>query len=144
MSPDEILALLLFLLTGGCTIGIVLVVSAVTLVPFALLGWFLYTRSKRASAVRQVSQDWPSVTGEVIKSRVEVMGGERTTVRPRIVYKYTVDGQQYQGDQIRAGDKFWSVRRSQDAYKLIDHYPVGATVVVYYNPVDPAESALER
>jgi len=31
-----------------------------------------------------------------------------------------------------------------DAQKTIERYPVGAQVMVYYNPANPAESALER
>lgn len=82
--------------------------------------------------------------GTIIKSRVEVSGGENTTVSPKVIYTYEVRGKLYQCDQIRAGDKFWSVSSSQSAYQTIDQYPEGLDVTVYYNPNNPEEAALER
>lgn len=144
METEAWLALLIFLLTGGCTLGISLVVSALVLLPFILIGRYLLKRSKQAGDMRQASQDWRTTTGKVLKSRVEVRGGDHTSVKPRIIYEYTVFGQMYQSEQIRAGDKFLTMRTSRQAYDLTDRYPVDATVTVYYNPANPAESALER
>ena len=94
--------------------------------------------------MRQASQDWLSTTGQVIKSRVEVRGGDHASVDPHLVYEYAISGQMYRGEQIRAGDKYGTVRTSKSAYTLIDRYPLDTRVTVYYNPANPAESALER
>ena len=138
----------MLLIFGGGTvfaiIGSVVISILCTIVPIAGVGWLVYTRWKKASALRLASQTWASTTGTVIKSRVEVSGGESTTVMPRVVFEYRVGAHQFQGDQIRAGDRHWAVSSSKDAYDTIDRYPVGAAVRVYYNPLNPAESALER
>jgi hypothetical protein len=115
-----------------------------TVVPFGAVGWYLYNQNKKAKAVKQASLSWLPTMGTVIKSRVEVSGGENSTVSPKVIYTYEVRGQLYQCDQIRAGDKFWSVSSSQTAYETIDRYPEGLDVTVYYNPANPAEATLER
>ncbi|HBY07458.1 MAG TPA: hypothetical protein DEH22_06600 [Chloroflexi bacterium] len=135
-------------LFGGGTILIVIVSIMLSIlcaiVPIALIIWFLYSRKQKADTVREASQTWLVTNGKVIKSRVEVSGGEVTSVHPRVIFEYEVQGRVYQNDQIRAGDKFWATGSSQDAYQTIDRYPEGLDVRVYYNPANPAESALER
>jgi len=144
MDVNEIM---LWLFGGGTILIVVLsvVLSLLcTLLPIAGVIWYLYQRKQKANLVRQTSQTWPVTPGRVIKSRVEVSGGEITSVHPRVIYEYEVRGRQYQNDQIRAGDKYWEVGSSQEAYKTIDRYPEGLEVAVYYNPDNPAEAALER
>ena len=134
-------------IVGGSTVAVILsiIMSVIcTVVPLAAVGWFIYSRYKKAKDIRYDSQNWLSTTGTVIKSRVEVSGGEVTSVYPRVIYTYEVNSQQYQADQIKAGDKYWAARTSQEAYNTIDRYPEGLEVTVYYNPANPAEATLER
>jgi len=139
---------LLLLLFGGGTIiaviGSIVLSILCTVVPLAAVGWFLYSRWKKGSDLRLASQNWVPTTGTVIKSRVEVSGGDTTTVSPRVVYEYRVGAVDYQNDQIRAGDRHWAARTSQEAYDTIDRYPVGKEVTVYYDPRNHGQSALER
>jgi hypothetical protein len=60
------------------------------------------------------------------------------------MYSYEVNGQEFQGQTIKAGDQYMSIRFTGDAMKTMSRYPVGSKVTVYYNPANPAESALER
>ncbi len=145
MNNDVLWTVLLII--GGMTLIIAItgaILTALALLPFGLIGRHLYRRSKQATAMRQASQNWPSTSGRVIKSRVEVRGGDHTSVEPRVIYEYNVSGQVYQAQQVRAGDAFFSMRKGQEAYRIIDQYPEGAAVAVYYNPDNPAEAALER
>lgn len=144
MGENEII---LWLLGGGTIVMVVLSIVLFllcTALPFVAVFWFLARQKQKANAVQQASQTWRTTNGKVIKSRVEVTGGDTASVKPRVIYEYEVWGRVYQNDQIRAGDKFWSMRSSQSAYDVIDQYPVGMDVMVFYNPDDPAESALER
>jgi hypothetical protein len=137
----------LWIFGGGTILSIVfsIIVSILcTVVPIGGVIWYLYSRKQKANTIQQASQTWLETLGTVIKSRVEVSGGEVTSVSPRVIYEYEVSGVMYQGDQIRAGDKFWSVGTSQEAYRTIDQYPEGQVVIVYYNPDNPAEATLER
>lgn len=139
---------LMMWLFGGGTIFVVIISIGIsilcTILPIAGIVWFLYSRRQKANTIRQASQTWITTAGKVIKSRVEVSGGEVTSVYPRVIYEYEVRGRQYQNDQIRAGDKYWASGTSQEAYKTVDRYPEGQDVTVYYNPENPAEASLER
>jgi hypothetical protein len=135
-------------LVGGGSVLIVILATVLgglcTLVPFVAIGWYIWDRSKKRDAVRAAALEWKTTTGRVLKSRVEVSGGETASVTARVEYAYDVNGRAYQSDQIRAGDTVMRITSSGDAYKTIDRYPVGAIVTVYYNPANPAEAALER
>jgi hypothetical protein len=135
-------------LFGGGTLLLTLVIVVCSTLPFILifggLGWYFYRRYKQAQGMQQASQSWVATTGVVVQSRVEVSGGDTTTVSPRVIYQYQVGAQTYQSDQIKAGDRFLRVNVSGDAYNIVDRYPIGVNVTVYYNPANPTESALER
>jgi hypothetical protein len=61
-----------------------------------------------------------------------------------VVYQYQVEGAPYTGSRIRAGDQFFAIRLAGDARTTVARYPVGTPVTVFYDPANPAESALER
>lgn len=124
--------------TMACTVGIsVLVIGG--------LGIFLYRRSQQSNSYRQAAQSWQSTTGMVLMSSVQSRtSGRSHSVYPVVVYQYNVNGKTYQSQTIKAGEQFMSVRISGQAQETVARYPIGATVTVYYNPANPAESALER
>jgi len=70
--------------------------------------------------------------------------GKSISVYPVVVYQYEVNGRVYQSQTIKAGEQFFNVRIIGQAQETVDRYPIGAQVMVYYNPVNPQESALER
>lgn len=137
----EIFAILTFLFS-------LLVPICVTVVPVAIfigLGIFLYRRSKMRDAIKQAAQAWSSTMGVVITSTIQIKRSYKSRSEiPVVVYQYQVDGKPYVGRVIKAGEQFFSVRLYGDTQKTIARYPVGAQVMVHYNPANPAESALER
>lgn len=137
----EIMALFSFLLgIGGAICATVL-----PIVVLAAVGYFIYRRSKMRDAAKQAAQDWSSTMGVVITSTVQVKRGYKSRSEiPVVVYQYQVDGKPYTGQVIKAGEQFFSIRIYGDAQKTIARYPVGAQVMVHYNPANPQESALER
>jgi hypothetical protein len=147
MDPNELFP---WLVGGGTFLTVVTVVLSVCcsialpLGIFGGLGYYIYKRSQQAKVVQQSAQSWLTTQGQVVLSRVEVSGGDTTSVSPRVVYQYQIGAQTYQSEVIRAGSQYFNVTSSRQAYDTVDHYPVGATVTVYYNPANPAESALER
>lgn len=143
---DEFWTWFTIIMGGGSVliaIGSAVVALICTIVPLGLIGWFIYAQFKKRSAAIASAQTWRTVTGRVIQSRVEVHGGDTTTVEPAITYAYDVNGQTYQSSQFRAGDSVMRVT-SGNAYQTVDKYPVGAIVQVFYNPNNPSEAALER
>ncbi|HUG33810.1 MAG TPA: DUF3592 domain-containing protein [Anaerolineales bacterium] len=138
---EVIFALFTFILS----IGGVLCAFIVPIAVFVGLGIFLYRRSKMRDAVKQSAQSWPGTMGVVTMSTIQVRhtGRSRSEI-PVVGYQYQVHGQTYTGGTIKAGEKYFSVRLYGEAQKTIERYPVGAQVMVYYNPANPSESALER
>lgn len=127
--------------------SLILPICAV-IVPVAVLvglGVFIYRRSKMRDVAKQAAQNWSSTMGVVIASTVQVKRSYKSRSEiPVVVYQYQVDGKPYTGQVVKAGEQFFSVRLYGDAQKTVARYPVGAQVMVYYNPANPAESALER
>ena len=119
-----------------------------TVLPIVILvavGYFIDRRSKMRDTAKQAAQDWSSTMGVVITSTVQVKRSYKSRSEiPVVVYQYQVDGKPYTGQVVKAGEQFFSVRIYGDAQKTVARYPVGAQVMVYYNPANPAESALER
>ena len=117
----------------------------VPVVFFFGFGIFMYRRSQQGQAAKDAAQAWPSVMGTVLSSGVESRrSGNSISTYPVVIYQYQVNGQVYQGKMIKAGEQFFSVRVIGDAHATSARYPVGAQVMVYYNPSNPKESALER
>ncbi len=115
------------------------------IVIIGVVGYILYKRSQQSNMARQAAQSWPSTTGTVLTSTIQVSHTGRSRAEtPVAIYTYEVNGQSYQGQTIKAGDQYMSVRFSGDAINTMGRYPVGKKVSVYYNPTNPAESALER
>lgn len=130
--------------------GLLSILGAVCLavVPIAVLvlfGIFIYRRSKMRDVAKQSAQDWSSTMGVVITSTIQVKRSYKSRSEiPVVVYQYQVNGKPYTGQVVKAGEQYFSVRLYGDAQKTIARYPVGAQVMVYYNPENPQESALER
>jgi hypothetical protein len=109
------------------------------------LGFFLYKRNQQSNAARQAAQSWLSTGGKVLMSSVQSRrSGNSTSTFPVVVYQYEVNGKTHQNQTIKAGDQFMNVRILGQADATVARYPIGANVTVYYNPANPAESALER
>ncbi len=92
-----------------------------------------------------VSSYWPSTTGTILNSQVDVeyRTRGRDFYKPSVVYQYHVDYLEYTGARIH----FTSSRGSTDKNKvemiLRDNYPKGAEISVYYNADNPSLAVLE-
>jgi hypothetical protein len=89
---------------------------------------------------------WPQVTGRIVKSAIEArrhqFSGEETTVTdaPVVEYEFAVADTTYRGTRISIGEDTGGANTEA----TLARYPVGASVLVYYNPADPADCVLER
>lgn len=109
------------------------------------IGFMLYKRNQQSGAARQFAQSWPSTSGTILMSSVQSSrSGRSHSTYPVVVYQYVVNGQSYQSQTIKAGEQFLNVRVAGQAQATVARYPIGANVTVYYDPVNPANSALER
>lgn len=113
-----------------------LVLSAIILNVIFLIVIF-YTRRKVAQA-----ENWSSTVGTVTLSTIDVhRSGSRNSIPyPDVRYSYQVMGREYEANKIMPGAEIGG----SGAQKVIDRYPVGAQVTVFYNPNNPYEAVLEK
>ena len=101
------------------------------------LGIIFFMRRRMAT----VSQ-WPSTIGTVNASYLERRHSSSesgSTNYPVVQYAYQVGGQPYQGMKIAPGPEVGGT----GAGKVVERYPAGAQVMVFYNPQNPSEAVLE-
>ncbi len=89
------------------------------------------------------SSDWPSVSGVITTSRVTTSRSDGSTMYSAdVVYDYTVEGQKYTGDNVFFGGNY-STSSSSGINKIVNRYPKGKTVKVFYDPNEVGNSVLE-
>jgi hypothetical protein len=113
---------------------------------FTGIGLFLLVRGFIDFRTSKASRDWPSAGGQVTIATVETKvehdeDGTTTKYSPRVVYTYSVSGQQYTSDQVVVGARRWHTSQARAEAKLA--YRSGQRVTVYYNPDKPAQAVLE-
>ncbi len=103
------------------------------IVVVALVGVALIVRARRPSAVQ-----WSRTKGTVLSATVQVgTSGPSPVESPLVFYTYQVNGEAFRGHRVRMQ------RRPGAASSVVARYPAGSSVVVYYDPSNPANSALE-
>ncbi|MFL7795005.1 MAG: DUF3592 domain-containing protein [Anaerolineae bacterium] len=113
---------------------------------FAGIGLFMLIRGFIDFRTSKASKEWPSVEGQVVVATVEMKvdqdeDGSTTNYSPRVVYNYSISGQQYTSDQVVIGARRWHTSQARAEVKLA--YRSGQQVTVYYNPEKPAQAVLE-
>ena len=89
---------------------------------------------------------WPQAAGRITKSAVVATrhqkSGEATEVTniPAVEYEFSVKGSRFTGTRISIGEDTGGANTEA----TLAHYPVGAAVMVYYDPGDPGNCVLER
>lgn len=111
----------------GCVFGILNVI---------FLAIIFVTRRKMAAV-----QTWSSTMGTVLASYLERRhSNDGSTNYPVVQYSYQVGGQSYQGAKIAPGMEVGGT----GAGKVVNRYPEGAQVMVFYDPNNPSDAVLEK
>jgi hypothetical protein len=100
---------------------------------FGLVAWCLltYSRARRARA-------WPTAKGTILSTVLEVDEG---ATHVRVAYEFEVEGTTRRGTRRRFGDAPFYRQRTID--EVCESYPVGASVLVLYDPASPDNCVLE-
>jgi hypothetical protein len=111
--------------------------------PFVLVGAGLLFFGGRALLRARESVAWPTTEGTVRKSTVEYHSGDKGggTYHAEVFYNYSVDGVAVSGNRVAYGD--YGSSDPSHAQGIVNRYPNGAKVTVYYMPGHPDESVLE-
>lgn len=92
-----------------------------------------------ARRLNERAAGWPSAIGEIVESTLD-----RTTLEPgwsaRVRYRYAVQGRVHESRQIS-----FKVRSATapEERKLVERYPVGLKVQVFYDPDDPDVAVID-
>ncbi len=118
------------LLTFGAIGCVFLVLNAI------FLGVISFMRARMAAVSR-----WHSTIGAVVNSHLERRSSDDgSTNYPVVQYSYQVSGQTYQSAKLAPGPEVGGT----GAGRVVARYPVGAQVVVFYDPQNPSDAVLER
>jgi hypothetical protein len=92
------------------------------------------------------AKTWPQAKGKILKSKIEEHRHQFTRDDPEevwdmpgIEYEFDVGKKHYLGSRIGLGDQ-----GRNHVQETLDKYKVGTDVMVFYNPADPSDCALER
>ena len=98
--------------------------------------------------------NWRGVQGEITETFVleteeehvdedrDYDGRWQSFYAPRVMYKYSVRGKEYEGDTLQRGIPRLPWRAF--AQKRVESYRNGQRVMVYHSPSDPAQAVLRR
>lgn len=147
----------MFLIIFGLDSGIQMVISDyltgsqklvfLLLLGIGLFGWEVYSAAKSNEA-----SSWPSTTATITQSEIKkVRKSRRRRGRRRsswsrelhVQYDYYVQGQSYNNNRVAFGNSVSNALDSIGRPNVVDQYPKGKSVTVYYNPDNPKDSVLE-
>jgi len=120
------------------------VTAIIFFVVFAGVGIGLTIYAYGLHGKAKASKNWPPADGTISSSSVsqhKSSSKDSTTYHAEVYYKYSVNGTNYSNNQVTFGD--YGSGSPGHAQKIVNRYPAGKTVTVYYNPATPEESVLE-
>ena len=117
------------------TVGII---GCTFLIFNAIFLGIIFATQRKMNAV----QGWSSIMGTVLTSYLERRrsGNSGSANYPVVQYSYQVNGQMYQGMKIAPGMEVGGT----GAGKVVERYPEGAQVMVFYDPNNPSDAVLEK
>lgn len=131
-----------------------LLLTLVMILPLGFAALLLAARAWGNQQRVNAARGWRPTTGRVIAASVETVSVSvrvqtstssyraATRYAPAVQYEYFVHGARYYADRLHLGPRILSSEAS-DAQWALRRYPVGSQVIVWYNPANPAESALD-
>jgi len=123
--------------------------------PFALVGAVLLWIALRAFGRDRAIKSWPRADGVILSSEITASTQQYTdrygywrtweACTPKVRYRYTANANTIESKEFE-GSRITRVSVTSDRGRtqlLINRYPVGQAVQVYYDPKDPASSVLQ-
>jgi len=103
------------------------------------LSWWGWTILQNARS----SASWPSVQGQITDALLDYStdadGGD--SYSPQVTYTYAVNGRSYESQTIKFGENSYGSKRQAQA--ILDRYPNGQRIAVFYDPTQPDRAVLE-
>lgn len=96
----------------------------------------------------QIPANWLQTQGQIVNHGIETLsrskadGSTIEMYKPKITYRYEVDGQHYLGKQLTQHDQERTLKAVAETE--IESLTVGTRVSVHYNPDNPADAVLHK
>ncbi len=124
---------------------------AVPVAAFAGLALFVVALARAATKQAEAARSWPWVDGVIESAQVEqfrvrasgtgVVARWRRYFKPDIVYRYSVGGVDFMGSRLHLAARLYSGAPGY-SNRVVERYPPGTRVTVYYNPANASEAVL--
>ena len=89
------------------------------------------------------SKNWPKTSGTITHSEVDSWTKDgKSQYDARINYSYTVEGKKYNSSKLNTSGSYTGSNITK-AKELVNEFPVGKTVDVYYDPELPDSASLK-
>lgn len=98
-------------------------------------------------------RSWEEVPGQIIDVRIRIDSSlqdndfsrrKHRRYYPEITYRWTLQGQEYEGDRYRLGTTFEKFKTREAAVEAGRSFSPGAAVAVYVDPSNPSAAVLDR
>ena len=111
--------------------------------PFMIAGGLILYFGSRNLQRAKDSSDWPTAQGVVQRSSVEYHDSDEGggTYHAEVMYEFTVDGATFSGNCVAFGD--YGSSNPSHARRIVNKYPKGTAVNVYYMRENPEVCVLE-
>ena len=115
--------------------------------PFIFVGAVVFLIGARDFNRARESVTWPAVKGLIARSEMTshlssgAHGSSSTVYHAEILYNYRLSGVPYSSNRVSFGD--YDSGFPSHAQAIVNRYPKGISVQVYYNPQSPELSVLE-
>ncbi|MFZ3360062.1 MAG: DUF3592 domain-containing protein [Xanthobacteraceae bacterium] len=105
-----------------------------------VVGMVVYIVQFRQGLKADASKKWPTASGTVTASALEKVPDNRWRYRAALQYGYRVRGKDYQSSRV-----FWGGNEGREKHmaSVVETYPAGCKVRVYYDPKNPADAVLD-
>ena len=92
------------------------------------------------------TENWDKTDGLITNSELfefTSIGDADSTHKPKIEYSYTLNGNEYKSKRIYFGSNIMTSYNKRHCQKLIEKYPIGTKVIVYFDRLNEKQSVLE-
>ena len=144
LTPSEVVLLNAELFAGKAKrkrpIGVLLL-----LVLFQAVSVYLMVIGFKQAKTAFDSYGWTRTGGKIISSQLVTTSNNDgdPLYQEKIIYEYSALGRTFQSDQIYSGATT-ATSKEESKQKIVDKYPAGKDVDVYYDADDPKTAVLER
>jgi len=90
----------------------------------------------------RTSKKWLTSCGVIVSSDVICEYIDAAYYKPKIVYKYSVNGKEYFSSEYTFGESSWIIESK--AHEVVNSYEQDMSIIIYYNPNNPSEAVLLR